>query len=338
MKFNKQTCFFIVFFALGLLVNLTALERSRTVNLVENSSFEVDDDRDGLPDCWCLISNYLNDYYLDSEEELFGDVSLRMETYCNPSSAGIIYKVGSGGACLWRDVEPNTTYTLSYYIKTDRPDSVLALPNAWEYDADGNLVDQHYEYLSLNPGWQRVVYTFTTHPNAGEVKLWLCVRVWAFYAQAVTGLQEGEFYTSWIDGVQLEESDSPSAFHTTFGSCPGILQSQVDIYPNTLNLKSKGKWVTCFIELPEEYENLKIDASTVMLNDVISAELKHAKIGDYDHDHKADLKIKFSRKDIISYLRSKGIKQSDEVELTVGGLLEDGTSFEGRDIVRIRHE
>jgi hypothetical protein len=45
MKSNKQIYFFIVFFAFGLLVNLTALERSRTVNLVENSSFEVDDDK-----------------------------------------------------------------------------------------------------------------------------------------------------------------------------------------------------------------------------------------------------------------------------------------------------
>jgi len=336
MKFNKQICFLIVFFALGLLANLTAFEEGYTINLIENPSFEVDDDQDGLPDCWCLISNYPNDYYLDSEEKLFGDVSLKMETYCHPSFDRI-YKIGSGGACLWLDVEPNTTYTLSYFVKTENPEYVLALPNTWEYDAEGNIIDQHYKYLSLHPGWQRVVYIFTTHPDADVVRMWLCVRVWTFYSEPVTGWKEGEFYTSWIDGVQLEESDSPSPFHTTFISCPGILQANIDIYPNTLNLKSRGKWITCFIELPEGYDRHEIDASTILLNDSIYAGLEHVRIRNYDRKHISDLKIKFSRKDLINYLRSRGIKDKEEVELTVAGEFSDGTPFAGSDTIRIRN-
>ena len=69
----------------------------------------------------------------------------------------------------------------------------------------------------------------------------------------------------------LEKSDSPTPFHTTFISCPYILQLQanINIHPNTLNLKSKGKWITCFIELPEGSDGNKIDISTIKLDDSI---------------------------------------------------------------------
>jgi len=336
MKINKLICFFMVFFALGLLVNLTAFGEDYTINLIRNPSFEVDDDQDGLPDCWSLINNYPNDYYLDSEEKLFGDVSLKMETYCHPNWEDH-YKTGSGGACLWLDVEPNTTYAISYFVKTENPESVLALPSSWEYDADGNFIDQHYEYLSLSPGWQRVVYIFTTHPDADVVKMWLVACVLAHYSEQVSNWKEGEFYTSWLDGVQVEKSDSPSPFHTTFNDCDGTLQANIHIYPNTLNLKSRGKWITCFIELPEGYDRHEINASTILLNDSIYAGLKHVKVRNYDRQHVSDLKIKFSRKDLINYLRSRGIKNKEEVELTVAGEFNDGTPFAGSDTIRIRN-
>ncbi len=147
--------------------------------------------------------------------------------------------------------------------------------------------------------------------------------------------KEGEFYTSWIDGVQFEKSDSPSPFHTTFIDCQGKLQANIHIYPNTLNLKSRGKWIACLIELPEGYDRHEIDASTILLNNSIYAELKHVKDRNYDPNHVSDLMIKFSRKDLINYLRSTGIKNKEEVELTVAGAFNDGTAFFGSDTIRI---
>jgi len=32
------------------------------------------------------------------------------------------------------------------------------------------------------------------------------------------------------------------------------LSATVDLDPDTLNLESKGKWITCYIELPEGYD------------------------------------------------------------------------------------
>lgn len=333
MKLNKQMIFLIIFITIGLLLTLMAFESG--YNLIKNPSFEIDDDLDGAPDCWNLILHYPNDYYLDSEEKVFGAVSLKMETYCNPSRPGRIYTFGSGGVCGWVDVKPNTTYTLSYYVKTDRPESVVALPNTWEYDAQGKPLGQHYTYISLSSGWQRIVFTFTTYPDA--VEMWLCVRVWAYYSQPVTGWKEGEFYTSWIDGVQLEESVTVSPFHTTFISCPRILSATIDIDPDTLNLKSKGKFITCYIELPEDYYVEDIDRDSVALteinDDLLDSPLYTlgpSEIGDYDEDGIPDLMVKFDREKLIAVL---GV--GDEVEITARGKLINGTLFKGSDTIKV---
>ena len=53
-----------------------------------------------------------------------------------------------------------------------------------------------------------------------------------------------------------------------------IVIASLRVNPNTLNLKSKGKWITAYIELPEGYSVENIDLSTVLLNNEIPAEEK----------------------------------------------------------------
>jgi len=101
-----------------------------------------------------------------------------------------------------------------------------------------------------------------------------------------------------------------------------------DVTPSTLNLKSKGKWVTCYIELPEDYKVRDIDILTVKLNGEISAELHPTEIGDYDTDGIPDLMVKFNRKELIAIL-SVG-----EAALRITGEV-NGTSFEGSDTIRV---
>jgi hypothetical protein len=43
------------------------------------------------------------------------------------------------------------------------------------------------------------------------------------------------------------------------------LLTEIDIDPDTLNLKSKIKWVTAYIELPGGYDVADIDVGTVKL-------------------------------------------------------------------------
>jgi hypothetical protein len=57
-----------------------------------------------------------------------------------------------------------------------------------------------------------------------------------------------------------------------------VIAATIDINPGTLNLRSKGKWITCHIELPEGYDVSDIDVSTVMLDGEIQAELHPTEI------------------------------------------------------------
>jgi len=116
-----------------------------------------------------------------------------------------------------------------------------------------------------------------------------------------------------------------------------IIPATVDFDPDTLNLKSKGKWVTVYIELPEGYDVVDIDVSTVKLYEggkpIASAELHPTEIGDYDDDGIADLMIKFDRASVVSYLIDKGYGNDDKATLTVSGEFTDGVRFSGVDTI-----
>lgn len=108
------------------------------------------------------------------------------------------------------------------------------------------------------------------------------------------------------------------------------IEATVDIEPDTLNLNSKGKWITCYIELEESYDVADIDVSTIKLNDEVDAELKPTGLGDYDDDGITDLMVKFDRTSVQELL-----EVGDEVEIVITGELTDGTSFEGTDTIRV---
>ena len=94
-----------------------------------------------------------------------------------------------------------------------------------------------------------------------------------------------------------------------------ILQTTINIDPNTLNLKSKGRWITCYITLNDPYDVNDIDISTILLEDTIPAEW-----GDIQND---TLMVKFDRSEVEDML-SPGT-----YNLKVTGELTDGTTFEG---------
>jgi PKD repeat protein len=108
---------------------------------------------------------------------------------------------------------------------------------------------------------------------------------------------------------------------------PSIIPATVDIKPETLNLSSKGKWITAYIELPGEYDVSKIDISTVKLNDIVFAESSPIGIGDYDSDGIPDLMAKFDRSTVESLL------QPGEEIITVAGRIEEKT-FSGSDAIK----
>ena len=114
-----------------------------------------------------------------------------------------------------------------------------------------------------------------------------------------------------------------------------VVAATIDINPDTLNLKSIGKWVTIYIELPKGYKVEEIDCSTIRLEGTIKADScgwpLESVISDYDDDGILDMMVKFDRKALQALLTP-----AEKVELKVTGELIDGTPFEGSDVIRVR--
>lgn len=133
-------------------------------------------------------------------------------------------------------------------------------------------------------------------------------------------------YTGMIDNVKLW----------------GSPKATVDINPDTLNLKSRGKWITAYIELPNGYDVNDVDVSTILLNNTVSAEMRPVGIGDEDGDGIPDLMVKFSRSEVKDYVEANLGDLAPEstkplifvIRLVLTGQLYDGTPFQGTDAIR----
>jgi len=119
------------------------------------------------------------------------------------------------------------------------------------------------------------------------------------------------------------------------------LPAAMAIDPGTLNLGSKGQWITAYIQLPEGYNAADIDAATILLNGTITPVLDPTygfvtNSSEYSVDHNnngiLERMVKFDRVAVESFIISKGISNGNAA-LTITGKLHDGTQFEGTDFI-----
>jgi hypothetical protein len=133
-----------------------------------------------------------------------------------------------------------------------------------------------------------------------------------------------EYWSPWVSNgevAQITSNMTPMTF-----SLKAILEAppptNIDIDPDTLNLKSKGRWITCYIDIPG-YDVNEIDISTILLEDTIPAEW-----GDVQG---TILMVKFDRGEVEDYIGSP----QESIELWVTGKFYDGAEFEGSDTIRV---
>jgi len=127
---------------------------------------------------------------------------------------------------------------------------------------------------------------------------------------------------------------------------PPVVMTTVDIDPDTVNLRSKGQWITTYIQLPEGYDAANINASTILLNGTISPVLDPkydfvTNSSQYLVDHSGDgileRMVKFNRTAVEYYIyHTQGISYGN-VALTITGQLLDGTPFEGTDTIFVNY-
>jgi hypothetical protein len=120
-------------------------------------------------------------------------------------------------------------------------------------------------------------------------------------------------------------------------SQPEVLAT-VDINPDTLNLRSRGRFMTAYIEL-EDVDVRDIDASSIRLNDIVPPVLderygfvtsEDSYIVDHDENGLPERMVKFFRSEIQEIL-DVGLS----VPITVTGQLFDGTPFSGTDEIGV---
>jgi len=123
--------------------------------------------------------------------------------------------------------------------------------------------------------------------------------------------------------TDLEGKPRVVNYRIDMGAYESPIFAEARILPQTINLASKGKWITAFIQLPEDYNVADIDPNSIFLEDEIQAESLRV-------DKQQQVAIaKFNRSEV------RGILNVGEVELTITGQLADGTAFEATDTIKV---
>jgi len=115
-----------------------------------------------------------------------------------------------------------------------------------------------------------------------------------------------------------------------------FVSATIEIEPNALNVASRGKWITAYIELPANYNIIEIDVSSILLNGTIPVDLNApVAIGDYNSDDVPDLMIKFNRTAVKMFLQRASLKNKfTNVTLIVTGSLKNGQQFQASDTLK----
>ena len=168
----------------------------------------------------------------------------------------------------------------------------------------------HY-FMAIYGDHVTVIFGPFSFSAAGTYTFELMPTGWYFDAQGITG--------------DLE----PISFEVTAQA--GGIEANVDIKPDSLNLKSHRRFVTAYIE-GTNFDVQDIVISSIKLNEAISAKTKPTKINDYNNNGIPDLMVKFPYQPLQNMLSDY---QGNNVILKVSGQTSSGQSFEATDTVRL---
>ena len=135
--------------------------------------------------------------------------------------------------------------------------------------------------------------------------------------------------------VDAKDNSGPSeAKATAFTVTERVAEEgtvSVKITPQSLNMKSNGRWVMAHIEVTGDYTAEDIDVSSIRLDVVIQPE--SSEIGD-----EGNLVVKFSRSEVQAYIQNTygTSNKFSNVNLTISGEVA-GQAFEDTDNIRVKN-
>ncbi len=118
----------------------------------------------------------------------------------------------------------------------------------------------------------------------------------------------------------LDSGNTDLRYATKAELQPTLPSVSLDIDPDTLNLKSKGRWIAAYLSTNASVHD--IDISSILLQDALAPERY-----DYQDD---TLMLKFDRQALIAIL-----EVGDSVEIKMTGKWGDGSDFEAYDWIRV---
>jgi hypothetical protein len=117
-------------------------------------------------------------------------------------------------------------------------------------------------------------------------------------------------------------TDSDLRYATKTELAQLVRSVDLDIDPDTLNLRSKGRWITAYLVTKNANPKV-IDTSSLLLNDMVGPAW-------WDIQSETVLMVKFNRVAVQAIL-----PVSDSVDIKVTGQWKDGGSFEVHDTIRV---
>lgn len=149
-------------------------------------------------------------------------------------------------------------------------------------------------------------------------------------ASAMSSANDSFFYS--YKTLSETAQSVTNAINATLNTLPespaGHVLAKINMDPDTLNRLSTGRYITCYVSLPSEFDPGQIDLSSILLNDIHHIAAPNSEILDYNGDGILDLMVKFDRKTVIEDLTA------GNNSIVISGKLSDELSFEGIDIIR----
>ena len=249
-----------------------------------------------------MIYYYLLDFAAD--DNLIHVVYSHHETYT------LYYSYSEDNGKTWtRNIKLyNSTQYITYPAVAVESESVFILWN--------DRKDHH----------TRIYYKYSTDGGNTWDRDMLLSNNTKYSAYPVITCDENAFHIVWID----DRDENWEIYYKRYLIPTPPIEAAVDIDPDTLNLKSKGRWITIYIELPYGCDVNDINTSSILLEGAIPAEHHPSEVGDYDNDGISDLMVKIDRSEVENILNV-----GESITLSVKGNLLDGTVFEGEDTIRV---
>jgi hypothetical protein len=210
---------------------------------------------------------------------------------------------------------------LSWYLEADEQLNLLFLGENTVNDTAYFLADESFGLCLGSP--EGYFYTEAWRNEDGED-----------HALIFVNPKASGYIIAWEDLWSLGDADFQDfilAALTPVNVC-------VRYYPRTLNLKSRGKWITAIVRVPKEYNVSDMDVSSILLNGTVPANQRHYVICKCLNL----IVLKFNRTEVIELIKESlnetvCKKKSMKVSLTLTGNFLDGTPFQGTDRIRVIH-